>query len=68
MFFINFANTEFKCPYCLQDYSDADDKYLNRMEKNYQYKTLIWCNCKEKFWLTYNYQGDAMSFKIQKHE
>ena len=55
--FIDFANIDFKCPFCRKKYSDINDKYLNKCNKNKSGKT---------FYMTYNYTGDATSFKMYK--
>ena len=62
--FICLSGTDFKCPYCGKEYSDIDDKYLDRCNKNKSGTTKIKCDCKESFGMTYNYMGDAVSFKL----
>ena len=61
--FLTLAITEFKCPYCNKQYNDIDNKYLNRCNKNKSYCTSIKCKCGNKFSITYNMMGDAVSFK-----
>jgi len=61
--FIDFANINFKCPFCGKKYSDINDKYLNRCNKNKSGITRINCTCKKSFYMTYNQRGDAVSFK-----
>lgn len=61
--FLDFAKTDFKCPYCEAKFSDADDKFLKRCEKNKSYTTKINCKCGNKFFMTYDYKSDAVSFK-----
>lgn len=60
--FIDFANINFKCPHCNKKYSDVDDKYLNRCNRNKSYTTKINCECGKKFLMTYDYKGDAVGF------
>ena len=60
--FLDFAKTDFKCPNCKDKYSDVDDKYLKRCEKNKSWVTKINCKCGEPFFMTYDYKGDAVSF------
>lgn len=60
--FLDFAKTDFKCPHCKKEYSDADDKYLNRCEKNKNWATKIKCICGKPFFMTYDYKGDAVLF------
>jgi hypothetical protein len=60
--FLDFAKTDFKCPHCEKEYSDADDKYLKRCEKNKNWTTKINCKCGKPFFMTYDYKGDAVSF------
>ena len=62
--FINFAKIEFKCPHCKKQYEDSDDKYLNRCNKNKNQYTKIKCECGNKFGMTYDIQGDSVSFKL----
>ena len=52
----------FECPHCKSKYSDADDKYLKRCEKNRSWTTKINCKCGKPFFMTYDYKGDAVSF------
>ena len=61
--FIDFANTDFKCPYCKKQYSDINDKYVNRLNKNKKGYTSIKCSCGHKFKMTYDIFCDAVSFK-----
>ena len=60
--FIDFSKTDFKGPSCQKEYSDLDDKYLNRCQKNKSGLTKINCKCGKPFFMTYNYMGDAVSF------
>ena len=52
----------FACPKCKKVYSDSEDKYLNRCNKNKNGCTKIKCDCGQSFYMTYNYKGDAVSF------
>ncbi len=63
--FLNVPNVDFKCPYCGKEYSDADDKYLNRCNSNKNFITTIKCDCGVRFGMTYNYMGNAVSFKLK---
>jgi len=60
--FIDFPNKDFECPTCKKKYSDYDDKYLKRCEKNKSYTTRINCICGKPFCMTFDYKGDAVSF------
>lgn len=62
--YINFANVRFNCPHCDKQYNDEDDKYLNKCNKNKSHCTTIKCECENKFGMTYNIMGNAVSFKI----
>ena len=62
--FINFANIRFNCPHCKKKYDDENDEYLKKCENNKSYCTTIKCDCGEKFGMTYNIMGNAVSFKI----
>lgn len=64
--YIDFANIAFKCPYCNLDYWDIFDRFLNKCNKNKNYITKIKCECGKRFGMTYNYMGDAVSFKLIK--
>lgn len=60
--FLCMANIDFACPKCKKVYSDDKDIYLNRCNKNLNGCTKIKCDCGTNFYMTYNYQGDAVSF------
>ena len=51
---INFANIKFHCPYCKKLYSDDNDKYLDRCNKNKSGYAKIRCNCGKTFGMTYD--------------
>ena len=57
-------NINFSCPYCGQKYNDADDKYLDRCNRNKTGFTTIKCICQERFGMTYDIKGNAVSFKL----
>lgn len=59
-----FANINFSCPHCDKKYSDENDKYLDRCNKNKSGYTAIKCICGQKFGMTYNIQGDAVGFEL----
>ncbi len=61
---INFAKIDFSCPHCNKKYSDIDDKYVERCNKNKNGCTTIKCECKNKFGMTYNIMGETVSFKL----
>jgi len=63
MIFLNIAKTSFSCPYCNKGYDDSNDKYLNRCNRNKYWLTNIKCDCGKIFFMTYNYMGEAVSFK-----
>lgn len=60
--FIDIAKIDFTCPYCEKKYFDCDDKYLKRCIKNKSNATRITCECKRKFYVTYDFRGDIVSF------
>lgn len=62
---ISFAKIDFKCPYCDKKYSDENDIYVTRCNKNKSFCTTIKCECKNKFGMTYDIMGQAVSFKIK---
>jgi hypothetical protein len=58
-----FANINFECPACKEIYSDDNDIYNNRLNKNKSGITKIKCECCEtNFYLTNNYKGDFVTF------
>ncbi len=61
--FIDLADITFTCPHCFKFYSDDNDLYLDRINKNKKFNTRINCSCGEKFYLTFDYKGDFVSFK-----
>jgi predicted RNA-binding Zn-ribbon protein involved in translation (DUF1610 family) len=60
---LKISKVDFNCPKCGKEYSDEDDKYLNRCEKNKNFRTNIKCKCGNSFYMTYNYMGNAVSFE-----
>lgn len=62
--FLTLSKIDFKCPYCLKQYEDDDDIYLNRCNKNKSNFTKIKCTCDNKFGFTYDITGTARSFKL----
>lgn len=66
--FLDFAQIDFTCPLCGKVYSDENDLYLNRCNKNKSGYTRIKCECGEVFGMTYNMLSEAVGFKLEKHE
>jgi len=60
---ISFAKIDFNCPYCGKEYSDSEDVYVNRCNKNKDGCAKIKCSCNKNFYMTYDYMGKAVSFK-----
>lgn len=60
--FLDFDKTDFECPHCKKQYSDADDKYVERCNKTKNGVISINCDCGKKFYMTYSYMGNAVSF------
>lgn len=58
-------NIDFNCPYCNKQYSDEDDKYLNICNRNKSGWTSIKCKCGNKFGMTYDITGEAVSFELE---
>ena len=58
-------NIDFNCPYCNKHYSDEDDKYLNICNRNKSGWTSIKCECGNKFGMTYDITGQAVSFELE---
>ena len=63
-FHINIADIDFSCPHCGEKYTDENDKYLNRCNKNKSGYTTIKCICQERFGMCYNIKGDAIGFEL----
>ena len=61
--FINFAKIDFNCPHCEKEYSDINDEYVNKCNKNKDFCTKIKCSCGNNFYMTYDMIGKAVSFK-----
>ena len=66
MIHINYAKIDFKCPYCDKQYSDSDDKFLNRCNSNKSSITKNLCSCGKKFGVSYNIMGNIVAFKLEK--
>ena len=67
MLHISFAKVDFNCPHCKKEFSDINDKYLERCNKNKNGCTTITCECENKFGMTYNFMGHAVSFALTKN-
>lgn len=63
---ITLSNIDFTCPYCNKKYSDTDDKYLDRVNKNKSMYCTIKCECESRFGMCYDITGTAVSFKLTK--
>ena len=63
--FLDFANTQFKCPHCDKNYYDIEGVYLDKCNINKSGYTKIKCECGVKFGMTYNFCGNAVSFSLQ---
>lgn len=61
---ISFLKTKFKCPHCKKKYDDSENVYLEKCNKNKSGYTKIKCKCEMRFGMTYDYTGNAVSFKI----
>ena len=61
---LTFSSINFKCPYCGEKYSDANDKYLNKCNNNKSGCTKIKCSCGKRFGFTYDCKGDAITFEL----
>ena len=62
---ISYSKIDFNCPHWGNHYRDDEDKYLDRCNGNKNGCTTIKCNrCDQKFGMTYNIMGDAVSFEI----
>ena len=56
------ADIDFNCPVCGKEYSDSDEKYLNRCNTNKNGCARIKCECGQVFYVTYDITGKAVSF------
>jgi len=61
---ITFAKIDFKCPFCLKEYNDLDDKYVDRCNKNKSGTTSVTCSCGKRFGMTYDITGQAVGFDL----
>lgn len=66
--FIKMANIEFTCPYCLKQYDDADEKYLNRLNRNKSGYTQKTCECGKTFGIAFEIIGKVIGFKLQEEK
>ena len=62
--FLDFANIDFNCPYCNKEYSDLNEKYLDRCNKNKSNMTKIKCSCGKTFGMMYNIRVEAVGFYL----
>lgn len=65
--FLCFGKTDFRCPYCGQEYDDSDDKYLKILNKNKNGITRIKCRCGNKFGLIASYCNTLETFTLDKN-
>lgn len=62
-FHISFAKVTAPCPYCGHVFSDRDDFYVTRMNKNKDGLTRTTCKiCGERVGLTYDTTGQLVAF------
>ena len=60
-----FRDVDFNCPFCGKEYSDADDKYLERCNRNKTGITTKTCLCGNRFGICYDYKGNMVSFELK---
>jgi len=60
--YLNLSKIHFSCVHCGKKYSDHNDKYLNRCNKNKDFCTTIKCDCGKQFRMSYNIEGHAVSW------
>jgi hypothetical protein len=63
---VAFSSYDFDCPYCKKVYSDKDSTYLGRVNRNRKKSASIMCECGNRFHMTYDYIGNAMSYFVKK--
>jgi hypothetical protein len=56
------SNIEFHCPHCNEQYWDAGERYLTKVNVNKCGYTKIRCSCGETFGMTYSINGGAVGF------
>jgi hypothetical protein len=61
---LSIPNVNFECPHCGKKYSDREEKYFDKCNKNKNSCTEIKCQCERTFGVTYNYKGNAVGFKL----
>lgn len=52
-----FGGIEFSCPHCGKKYTDKNDLYLTRINRNKQSYTTVKCECGKRFKLSYDIMG-----------
>ena len=60
----SYANINFEYPHCNKKYSDINDVYLNRCNKNKTRYTKIKCSCGKFFGMTYDHMDNAVGFEL----
>jgi len=64
---ISFAGITAPCPYCMHEFSDADDSIVNACNKNKGGITTRKCKgCGSRVGLTYNIMSHLVAFKLEK--
>ena len=59
-----FGGIDFNCPYCGTEYSDVDDRILNRINRSKNGYTTAKCWCGKRFGIAVDYTGEMVGFKI----
>ena len=62
--FLEVAKIDFKCPFCGKQYSDDNEIYLDRINRNISGYTKKTCECGNKFGIACDITGDMVSFKL----
>lgn len=62
---MSIGDIDFKCPHCMEKYSDENDVFLKKCNKNKSMYTKIKCECGETFGMAFDYKGDAVGFELK---
>ena len=60
--FLCFGGIEFSCPHCGKKYTDKNDLYLSRINRNKQSYTTVKCECGKRFKLSYDIMGNLVTW------
>ena len=62
-----FGGIDFNCPHCGTEYSDVDDRILNRINRGKTGCTSLKCLCGKRFGVAADYTGQLVGFAKNTH-